>query len=43
LVEEREPAVNLDGAPALTVPEIVAHQRAPRGGEQLKVPGFDRC
>ncbi len=42
LVEEREPAVNLDEALAMTVPGIVAHQSALKGGEQLKVPGFDR-
>jgi len=26
----------------MTVPGIVAHQSAVKGGEQLKVPGFDR-
>ncbi len=42
LVEEREPAVNLDEVLAMTVPGIVAHQSALKGGEQLKVPDFDR-
>ena len=43
LVEEREPAVDVYEALAMTVPGIVAHQSSLRGGEQLKVPGFDRA
>jgi predicted dehydrogenase len=41
LVENREPAVNLYESLAMTVPGIVAHQSALRGGEQMKVPSFD--
>jgi predicted dehydrogenase len=43
LVEEREPTVNLAGALAMTVPGIVAHQSALKGGEQLKIPSFDQA
>ena len=42
LVEERRPAVDIYEALAMTVPGIVAHESALRGGEQLKVPSFDR-
>jgi predicted dehydrogenase len=42
LVEEREPAVDVYEALAMTVPGIVAHQSSLRNGEQLKVPGFDK-
>ncbi len=41
LIEEREPALNVYEALAMTAPGIVAHQSALKGGEQLKVPGFD--
>jgi len=41
LVEEREPTVNLGEALAMTVPGIVAHESARKGGEQLNVPSFD--
>ena len=43
LVEEREPAVDVYEALAMTVPGIVAHQSSLWDGEQLKVPGFDRA
>lgn len=43
LCEEREPAVNLYEALAITAPGIVAHQSALQGGEQLKIPSFDRA
>lgn len=43
LVEDREPAVDVYEALAMTVPGIVAHQSALRDGEQLPVPGFDRA
>jgi len=43
LVEDREPAVNVYEALAMTVPGIVAHQSSLRTGEQLKVPSFDRA
>jgi len=43
LVEEREPAVDLYEALVMTVPGLVAHQSALKGGEQMKVPSFDRA
>lgn len=42
LVEDREPEIDIYESLAITVPGIVAHQSALRGGEQLKVPSFDR-
>jgi hypothetical protein len=42
LVEDREPAIDIYEALAMGVPGIVAHQSARKGGEQLKVPNFDR-
>ena len=42
LVEDRPPAVNVYEALAMTVPGIVAHQSALKGGVQLPVPQFDR-
>ncbi len=42
LVENREPSVNVYEAVAMTAPGIVAHQSALKGGEQMKVPRFDR-
>jgi len=41
LAEDREPAIDLYEALAMTVPGIVANQSARKGGEQLKVPCFD--
>jgi hypothetical protein len=43
LVEDREPAVDVYEAVAMTAPGIVAHQSALRGGELMKVPRFDRA
>ena len=43
LVEEREPAIDLYESLAMTVPGIVAQQSALKGGEQLKVPSFDKA
>ena len=43
LVEDREPAVDLYEALAMTVPGLVGHQSALKGGEQLKVPSFDKA
>jgi predicted dehydrogenase len=40
LVEDREPAVNVHEALAMTAPGIVAHQSALKGGERLIVPSF---
>jgi len=42
LIENREPAINVYEALAMTAPGIVAHQSALKGGEQMKVPGFDK-
>ncbi len=42
LVEDREPAVDLYEALAMTVPGIVANESSHKGGEQLTVPNFDR-
>jgi predicted dehydrogenase len=42
LIEERSPAVDIYEALAMTVPGIVAHQSAIKGGEQLAVPQFDK-
>lgn len=41
LVHNRRPAVDIHAALAMTVPGIVGHQSALKGGEQLKVPQFD--
>lgn len=42
LLADREPAIDVYEAVAMTAPGIVAHESALRGGEQLKVPQFDR-
>jgi predicted dehydrogenase len=42
ILEDREPLVNIYEALAMTVPGIVAHQSALKGGELLKIPQFDR-
>ena len=42
LVEDREPAIDIYKALAITVPGIVAHQSALKQGERLPVPSFDR-
>lgn len=41
LVSNRSPEVNIHEALAYTAPGIVAHQSALKGGECMKVPGFD--
>ena len=41
LIHSRKPAVDVYEAVAFTAPGIVAHQSALKGGEQMKVPGFD--
>jgi len=43
LVENREPAIDLYESLAMTVPGLVAMESALRGGEQLKIPSFDRA
>lgn len=40
LLEDREPAVDVYRALAITAPGIVAHDSALRGGEQLAVPNY---
>jgi len=42
LCEGREPAVDLYEALAMTMPGIIAHESAFKGGEQVKVPSFDK-
>jgi len=42
LLEERDPAIDLYESLAMTVPGIVAHQSALKGGEQMIVPQFER-
>jgi predicted dehydrogenase len=42
ILEKRKPTVDVYSALAMTVPGIVAHQSALKGGELMKVPGFDR-
>ncbi|HEX5024938.1 MAG TPA: Gfo/Idh/MocA family oxidoreductase [Agriterribacter sp.] len=41
LISNRSPEVNIYEALAYTAPGIVAHQSALKGGECMKVPGFD--
>ncbi|MBN2294471.1 MAG: Gfo/Idh/MocA family oxidoreductase, partial [Pirellulales bacterium] len=42
LVEDREPAVDIYEALAMTTSGIVANESAKRNGEQLKIPCFDK-
>ncbi|MBI5683873.1 MAG: Gfo/Idh/MocA family oxidoreductase [Verrucomicrobia bacterium] len=41
ILEDRQPAVSIYEALAMTVGGIIAHQSALKGGESLKVPQFD--
>ena len=41
ILEDREPMINVYEALAMTVPGIIAHQSALKGGERLKIPQFD--
>lgn len=43
ILENREPLVNIYEALAMTVPGIVAHQSALKGGERLKIPQYERA
>jgi len=43
LVENRAPAVDLYEALAMTAPGIVAMESSRKGGEHMKVPGFDKA
>jgi len=40
LVHERRPAIDIYESLAMTVPGIIAHQSALRGGESMKIPNF---
>ncbi len=42
VINNRKPVVDIYEALAYTVPGIVAHQSALRGGESLKIPSFDK-
>jgi predicted dehydrogenase len=42
LVHDRDPVIDVYESLACTVPGIVAHQSALKGGEALKIPQFDR-
>jgi predicted dehydrogenase len=42
ILEDREPLVNIYEALAMTIPGIIAHQSALRGGERLKIPQYER-
>lgn len=42
LVQDREPAIDVYRALAMTVPGIVGHQSATKNGERLQVPSFDK-
>jgi hypothetical protein len=41
ILESREPLINIYEALAMTVPGIVAHQSAIKGGERLKIPQYE--
>jgi predicted dehydrogenase len=41
ILQDREPLVNVYEALAMTVPGVVAHQSALKGGERLKIPRYD--
>jgi len=42
LLADREPVIDLYESLAIVAPGLVAHQSALKGGEQLRVPSFDR-
>lgn len=42
LVHDRRPAVDIHEALAYTVPGIIAHESAKKGGAQMKIPSFDK-
>lgn len=43
VINNRQPEVNIYEALAYTVPGIVAHQSALKGGEYMKIPNFDEA
>jgi hypothetical protein len=42
ILEDRPPLVDIYESLAMTLPGIVAHDSALRGGERLKIPQYDR-
>ncbi len=42
ILEDREPLVDIYEALAMTIPGIVAHKSARKGGERLKIPQYER-
>ena len=42
LMHDRKPAIDVHEALAYTVPGIIAHESATKGGAQMKVPSFDK-
>ena len=42
LIEDREPAVDIYEALAMTAPGIIAHKSSLKSGKQLKIPQFDQ-
>jgi hypothetical protein len=43
IVEDRQPAVNVYEAVAYTLPGIIAHQSALRGGEVMKIRDYGKA
>lgn len=41
ILNERKPAVDMEEAIAYTIPGIIAHESAKRGGERLSIPDYD--
>lgn len=41
LINSRKPTIDIHEALAYTAPGIVAHQSALKGGERMRIPGFD--
>ena len=40
VINNRQPAINIDESVAYTVPGIIAHQSSLQGGKQLAIPQF---
>jgi hypothetical protein len=40
-INERKPTVDIHEALAYTVPGVIAHESALKGGESMKIPQFD--
>ncbi|MGQ9597574.1 MAG: hypothetical protein ACUVQY_03545 [Thermoproteota archaeon] len=41
IIEKRSPMIGIYEALAMTVPGIIAHRSALRGGKQIEIPRFD--